>query len=753
MQSRQVDPLEVRGTHTKPWEIWGYLCHHLNPARQSRSSTAHNASPSPGMNSLNSLSHPALNTTNTTLANYEPRQQYPLTLKPVTTPANNPEYYRLKRKQIEEANAPSFAKRFKGIMLPGTGFIGPNIYVRAQLALQSGLPDEERYALHHLVKISHERGDKYRFDQFPGLAESLVNKVLQVSGLFYNVDWTVDYTGTNPMIADNDCVDGLNGTPSILDKLHSNIALDMTDSVQNQRYYEELNRITEAGLVIRNMVMLDENAQYVARMPLVRDYASVVFSLKHPSLVELQHYALETIEQLCVYYSIDNQDVLYKALLSQIQGDDRGRIITALRATARLGMKFRENKRLDNVPSHILQNICQWLLVDDEELRSASLDFLYQYTSTADNVEVLLKIVNVPALVDQLSKLLLFDARKIPYNARRPEQEEEELPPAKVSRLSDSLVETLLKFDEPERSSRWLRMCFEDDPTAEMTQIDLWKSYQGTFLAYSATHPHLIAGDFIKNVSNTFNGASAQVAGQNKYVIRGIKPRKTPVDFDGRHLLRCLWHTNATASDPASSIFADADGNQCIQWFWNKQGLLQHILSQHLEIPRKKTEDNEFDFNAPSVTIPQRCSWSSCKHKIDLDESRRNIGWKLLARHIDTHLPERSSSSGGTKTKSKQTDLLEESGLHWLNTSVDETFKDPCGLPLGAVLCLRNIARALGRLPAEGEVVEKAIQVVPGAEEVFGHVKRRLFYTLGHNHVLRDYLGDVLRSLARSGAY
>ncbi|KAF2153151.1 hypothetical protein K461DRAFT_320851 [Myriangium duriaei CBS 260.36] len=779
-----------------------------------RPSTANQASPSPGMSALSHLSHPAMSTTNTTLANYEPRQQYPLTLKPVTTPSNNPEYYRLKRKQIVEARAPPFAKRFKGIMLPGTGFIGPNIYVRAQLALQSGLPDEERYALHHLVKISHERGDKYRFDQFPGLAEALVNKVLQVSSLFYNIEWSVDYTSSNS-IDSNDTVDGLNGTPSILAKLQSNIALDMTDSVQSQKYYEELGRITEAGLVIRNMVMLDENAHYVARLPVMKDFATIVLNLNHPSLVELQHYALEIIEQLCVYSHMDSQDILYQTLLNQIRGDDRGRIITALRATARLGMRFRENKRLDDVPPHILESICEWLLINDEELRSAALDFLYQYTSTADNVEALLGIVDVPVLVDQLSKLLLFEAKKMPHTTRRQQQDEDDSPPTKVPRLSKNLVEMLLRHDEPERSSHWLRMCFEDDPNAEMTQIDLWKSYQGTFLAYAATHPHLIAGDFIKNVSNTFNGASAQVAGQNKYVIRGIKPRKHPIDMEGRKLLQCQWRSNKDAStDPASSIFAGADGHECAQWFWHKSAVFQHVLTDHLAIPSKNKETLEaealqelarksaksafslwrFDWSQADPTKPQRCCWSSCNYSVATEQPDQSLSWMLLARHIDTHLPDRMPSvPSSTKPAQDDSKQSAESDHHWLNTSVDESLKDPCGLPLGAVLCLRNIARALGRMPNEGEVVEQAIQAVPGLEEelsdeepeedaaaevgdgenpdavvtknnrntrkavlvrkVFGAVRQRLFFTLGHNHVLKDYLGDVLRSLARSGAF
>lgn len=358
-------------------------------------------------------------------------------------------------------------------------------------------------------------------------------------------------------------------------------------------------------------------------------------------------------------------------------------------------------------------------------------------------------------------------------------------------------------------------MCFEDDANAEMTQIDLWKSYQGTFLAYSATHPHLIAGDFIKNVSNTFNGASAQVAGQNKYVIRGIKPRKHPLDKEGRKLLQCHWRNNKdSTADPASSIFAGANSGECAQWFWHKSAVFQHILTDHLAIPVKQGEgfENEalqqltrnspkpaislwqYQWSSADSTKQQRCCWSSCSYSIADEQPRQPLSWMILARHIDTHLPDRMPAvSSTTKSAIEGGSQSEESGHHWLNTSVDETLKDPCGLPLGAVLCLRNIARALHRLPDEGEMVEQAIQAVPGIDEesdndateedivetadvdgeakvavprsnrytrkavlirkVFGAVRQRLFFTLGHNPVLKDYLGDVFKSLARSGAY
>lgn len=430
----------------------------VQPQRQTRNLSNHVPSPSPATTLTNGF-HPSSIVTNGTsmnLASYEPSQPVPLSLKPVITPGNNPDHYKLKRKLQQDAQASHVTKKYNGLMLPGTGFIGPNIYVRAQLALQSGIPEEEQYALHHLVKISHERGDKYRFDQFAGLAEALVAKLLKIANLFYDIDWSISYHDDEDAVPGRSTyLDGIHGTADVLDKLKSNIPLDTDDHVQPSEFALELGRITEAALVIRNMVMLQENARYIAKLPLIRDYFCIVLNLDpHPAVVELQNYALETAEQLTQYFDLDSQDVLYHSLLAQLKSNDRGKIIPSLRAISRIGMDLPPNKRLEDIPISTVHRVCEWLMVDDEELRSAVLDFLFQYTSIAENVQTLVLDTDIQSLVRQLSNLLLFQAKPMAQNPTpQPTKEEEQL--ILVPRLAPDLVRQLLRFTEPERSSYW----------------------------------------------------------------------------------------------------------------------------------------------------------------------------------------------------------------------------------------------------------------------------------------------------------
>ena len=766
---------------------------HLQPAQ---------GSPAPGSGPNGIMNAASLtNGASSTLASYEPSQSYPLSLKPVITPANNPEFYRNERKRKLEANAGPLAKKYRNIMLPGTGFIGPNIYVRAQLALQSGIPEEEQYALHHLVKISHERGDKYRFDQFPGLAEALIKKVLQISSLFYDVDWEISYED-EIMGPDEEVLNGLRGTSDVIQKLRSRIPLVTNDSMHDASFLSQLNRITEAGLVIRNMCMLEENAKYLSVHPLIRDYLAILLDLpQHTQIVELRHYALETAEQVLKYCDLGPNDALYHSLLDQLGREDRGAITITLRAISRIAMTHTPAKRLDDIPDEILQKVQDWLLVEDEDLRSACLDFFMQYTSFADNVDNLLQAVDAEALARQLSRFLSYAAKEHKDTQPSAEQEKEDtsLP---VPRLSRSIVENLLKLDEPERSSEWLRMCFLPDLNAEMTQISLWQAYQGTFAAFQPSHPHLIAGDFIKNVSTTFTGATAQVAGSNKYVIKGIRARKAPVESNGlyglrgtdkgKELQKCCWRATVTVEGPRDPSTgqpgpSSTQERDCAEWFRNGDDILQHILSSHLKLPSKRPDSadsgdkmdidskpsrpasappngltngttpnnftDSFDFQAADKTSYQ-CKWADC-HRTSQDLSTGKMSQTaLLIRHVQTHLPETNPSRQKHNLQpSSHSSSTTSSEKLYLTTGMDEK-GEAAGLPRSAALILGNIAKFMPRnAPSGGIMGAEKIGSGSSSEEglalkIFDEeVRERLFRVFALNKTLEGFVSPVLRAL------
>lgn len=777
----------------------------LTSGRQTRGQhQVSHASPTP-VSGVNGYAHgPSLtNGASATLASYEPSQAYPLSLKPVITPANNPEFYRNERKRKLEADAGPLARKYRNIMLPGTGFIGPNIYVRAQLALQSGIQDEEEYALHHLVKISHERGDKYRFDQFPGLADALIKKVLSVTGLFYDIDWDVMYD-EEFFAGDEETLNGLDGTSDIVQRLKSHIPIVSDDSTLDAAFITRLNRMTEAALVTRNMSLQEENAAYLSRLPLIRDLIAVVLHMpQHPSIVELRHYVLDIAEQVLKYIDVSAQNPLYQGLIQQTLSSDRGAAITALKTISRIAMTHPSPKRLDDVPALVLKRVQEYLLVEDEELRSACLDFLMQYTSFGDNVEHLLQHTDAEALGRHLSRLVLFTTseQKVRHTMRQPEADNGS--PLPVPRLATSIVENLLKMDEPERSSEWLRMCFEADVNSEMTQISLWQAYQGTFAPYQNAHPHLIAGEFIKNVSTTFQGATAQVAGSNKYVIRGIRSRKAPIDTGmlpgakasdkGKELYRCRWQVTSTVDGPRDPITGYPSGRitrdlDCAEWLRSGPDMLKHILISHLQVPKKAATPSEvdkmeldstparssatpsnmpngvgghslkdsLDFEAASKTT-YKCRWADCTRSSTDFAGGKVAPIALFARHIETHLPETDSSNAKHNLTPDAVSLppaIEETRL----TMLEDENGGPAGVPVRAVLVLRNVARFMPKTIGNANGIglaksglNKEDKSDPMTVVFDSEVRERLFYAMSFSKTIREYVASVFRAIKAGG--
>ena len=431
----------------------------VSSSRQTRHASANTSSPQPTaqqpVTTYNNSANPG--SMSFTVANYEPRPQMPLTLRPVVTPGNNPNLFKERQRATREAKAAKEGRtgsNYKGMMLPGTGFEGPNIYVRTLQALRSGIPEEQDYALYHLVKISHERGDKFKFDAFPGLAEGLIEKALEISSLFYDVHWQISFNDDGTMYDDH-TLDGMNGTADILQRIQSLTQLETVDDMETEQFSQRLIKINEASLVLRNMAMLEENAEYLSRMYPIRDFISIALNLpKRPTVVEIQHYALDIAEQLTKHYSLGPEDPLYLSLLAQLDSTDRGAILTSLRAISRISMNLEESNRLGGVPAETLERIYQWTLVDDEELVHACLDFLYQFTALVSNIEVMLAQMNVEALINQLVRLLLYNAKEMEHR-RMTKAPVKNKGATEVPSIPKSLLEELLTYDEPERSAHW----------------------------------------------------------------------------------------------------------------------------------------------------------------------------------------------------------------------------------------------------------------------------------------------------------
>ena len=571
-----------------------------------------------------------------------------------------------------------------------------------------------------------ERGDKYRFESFAGLAEALIEKVLEVSSLFYNIDWQITYL-EDGITRGSDTLDGLRGTPDVLQKIANLTAIPVDDNIHSEEFSDALLQINEAALTIRNMVMLEENAAYVSEICPLRDFLCIALNLPVlDSLVELKHYALEIAEQLTRYLSFNRADPLYISLLAQLQSEDRGVVLTSLRAMTRISMNLEETNRLTGVPVQGIQNIIDWLLLNDEDMVHACLDFLYQYTAVVENVDFLISNVRLEPLINQLTRLLTYNAKTVDKEFAI-ERETRAPAPEKLAEAPQELIEELFRLAEPQRSSLWLKCMFEEDREESITQIALWQSYQTQFMLPNSPNGQNIlpAADFIKNVSTTFiDKASAQVQSGPvpKFIIKGIRYRAAPVSIQGEEYKPCLWKQQ--------------DGTTCSQFFLSPERMNTHILTDH--IGAVANDDGKF----VNTQGNYYCHWTACRrfHNQPAPSLLR------LAHHLRVHLPkpsfeardgasdEQAITSSHPPVKKHKLSYVtspKKISLKSQHTAMDER-GDAAGIPLSAVLVLRNLARQIPKTEADANQADTSKWV----DTLFKPVERHLFEIMAHNKSL-----------------
>ncbi len=680
--------------------------------------------------------------------------------------------------------------------------------------MRSGIRTEQAFGLNHLVKISFERGDKYKFSQFSGLAEGLTEFALGVGAMFYEVDWTIC---NDPDYDDYEIgeLDGINGTADILERIAQLKLKGVQDSFQPAEFTDLLMLITEAVLTIRNMVMLPDNAWYIADYPPVKDLLCILLNL--PALdvvVELKHCALDIAEQMTPYLILGSEDPLYRSLLAQLKSSDRGTILSALRAIGRISMHHpTETNKLGGVPASTLQSLMDWLLLNDDELVDACLDFLYQYTAVVANLDVMLEGTNVEHLVTHLVRLLSHGAKRS-YREILVSEARLAFEPAsceQVIPIPKDLQERLLAMEEPERCFEWLRCFFEEDPESQITQIAIWQAYNTAFLESLKVmgRPMINAPEFIRHISTVYQSAGAQVVreGANgesqKFIMRGIRPRPYPTTTDGRAYFQCQWRR------PQGQPFQPGQPAKCGVWNLNAEAMWRHILNDHLNVA--PGEDGKYKNS--DVTLA--CQWDACTKY----PTPTTLPLVQFMTHIKTHLvteearhaayaasatglgpgaagaTDASHATPTTASPSKRSSISSASGsgpagpkprvirpAKTITVTYEETAsvrdeRNPnvpnqaAGIPLSAVLILRNIARNVVKTAAEEKMVKKAKQHQRGKgqagedgegtgeeelveeggwnERLFRAVMPRLGEVFTENRLLAPYVTSLFQLLHR----
>lgn len=604
---------------------------------------------------------------------------------------------------------------------------GPNIYLRCLYGLRSSIPEEQDFALHHLVKVSYERGDKYKFEGFPFLAESLLEKALEITQLIYGIKWEITYDEDDEGLPVNTLNAAL-GTSNLIERIRSVKSKALEEELETADFSQRLEKLKEAALVLRNMVILEENAVYLSKFPLFKDFLTIAVSLPdQPRIAEFKQSALEITEQVTRYWALKPQDPLYLSLLPYLECDDRGMLISALRSINRIGLETAEVHPLTDVPLSSVERLFSFTLLDDIELLETTLDFLYEYTAIPENnTELLSNSFNLlPNMISRLTHLLLHRSATQEENVVAKPAPKLPPVPAVIPSIPLELHAHLLQFHEPERSSRWLRCCFEESLTDDITQIAIWQAYQGKF----AGNNPIPAADFIKNVSNTFSSAQAQVINgpQPRFIIKGIRPRRVLVDLQGRPMFRCLWETpRPDTMDQSGRV----QRHICPVWHSTREKVWNHIMIDHLRI--EKLPDGRF---SSKVSQPWTCRWVNCTRRSPFTKGSE------IGTHVRMHIPQTAEAL------SKIVHELAHDGNdpepvqmkhEWHYTAMDQT-AHPCGIPWMSVMILRNLARYANK---HGKPFEK--DGVRLSHKLFGSQKYELFHVFSVSRTLRDHVNHLL---------
>ena len=564
----------------------------------------------------------------------------------------------------------------------------------------------------------------------------------------------------------------MNGTADILERIKALPKLDASDSLETEEFSRKISKVCEASLVIRNMVLLEENARYLAEQPPIRDFLAIALNLPaFPGLTELKHYALDISEQMTKYWSLDASDPLYISLLQYLESSDRGAIITTLRAICRISMNLEESNLLKGIPLSTIQRLFHWIMLEDEELVHVCLDLLYQFTAVPENVAFMLsqhyaKNISLNPLFSQLTRLLLYNAKETHGLGTMITPAVVPVAATKIPNVPGDLLSQIIQYREPERSSHWLRACFEVDKDSDITQIQLWHSYQSLFTKYSDSDQNILlaAADFIKNVSVTFPVATAQVQtieGHQKFIIKGIRPRHLPIDAKGRLYSRCLWKL-------------PNESESCPYFGLTMQNMWEHVMTSHVGVSRKS--DGTFDIQAANTVAALQqqlfeCHWADCHHYAKVGGTNKPSD---LGKHLKTHLfdlsklanlrakanrPHGSSSSVSTPEHMPystgslgRAPVYERQTTYITDTEENEITRrrEASGVSLTAVLVLRNFARnipkaAIGLEDDKGNVIGLPAKGKDGWMEIlFNPLMQKLWYAMSYNRTLTVQVGELI---------
>ncbi|KAI8985175.1 hypothetical protein BDB01DRAFT_789191 [Pilobolus umbonatus] len=611
----------LKGVYTKNllgWEEEQYWKRSWNPPPEQLASYQKASSPMPPLHHMHHSNGIMDNHSN----NSRIRDNIKHTGTAFTQPSARPQhsYY----SQYNQSSTPNISSVY-----PTSIFMDQEFRARILLSLQSNLPNEIDWAFNTLIKFSYA-SENFSLDFIPTL-----------------VDMLLDFTS--------------NFFDSQLESADSTINTDIFCSKRNQEQYE---RVLQVFHIIRNFSFLEMNIRRLAFHERLRHLLLKGICLPPSSPYgESSRHCLDILENIAPQVCLANKNDPYLINMTRLLfSNDRAYILGAIRSLTRVAVTEANEKILGNADAETISRIAQLLIVDDEELIAATLEYLYQYSSLKGNFSTQLITYYPGNLIGLLTGLLSYKSSLAPPSSTSIGTIHG-IPAAQLRRTDaredQPTIPDLTNYahlDEPYRCLGWLKDQLLNGGSED---VIVFKSIFGDYQKLFGDEKPLGMKEFYTVLKIAFpQPPSVEESvnnGENSLetVLQNVKYSPTR----HRDVSICHW-------------------DNCETNFDDNEELYKHIIDVHLN-------------------HAHRCYWLSC--------TKDNLQGKPQAiQHLRTHFAGKSKKKAMSRAAAFNIGII----------PVDDS--EVSGVPLTSALLLRNLVKYKQHhtyyLPYESELILLAIQ-------------------------------------------
>lgn len=186
---------------------------------------------------------------------------------------------------------------------------------------------------------------------------------------------------------------------------------------------EQLERTMQVYHIFRNFSFLEANMKILLNHPAIVqlvEYGLIIAGEALPT-TEIKRYALDIYENTSREIRVRSaDDRLFVEIMRLLYSDDRAMVVGSVRSLTNLCTYSLNEELFSTVNVPMVERMLQLLLAGDEQVVSAVMEFLYQYTRLYEKAAQRIAEISKTNVVRLLSKFLGWKGRPRPANQPAP---------------------------------------------------------------------------------------------------------------------------------------------------------------------------------------------------------------------------------------------------------------------------------------------------------------------------------------------